>query len=953
MNSFPETEHKILKFWEKHKIFQKLIKKNKGSKKTFSFLDGPITANNPMGVHHGWGRTYKDLFQRYKAMSGHDERFQNGFDCQGLWVEVGVEKELGFKNKKDIENYGIARFIKKCKERVEKYSKIQTKQSIRLGQWMDWDNSYFTMSDENNYAIWHFLKTCHKKGLLYKGRDVVPWCPRCGTAISQHEIVTEGYKELTHKAVYVKLPLLDKKNTYVLIWTTTPWTLAANVAIAVHPELNYVEAKKGREILIVAKDRLEILGAGYKKSRKIKGKDLAGLSYTGPFDELEANQDLKGKHKIICWKEVSNEEGTGLVHIAPGCGAEDFILSKEHNLEIVAPIEEDGTYKKGFGWLTEKFTGRVAEEIFADLRKKGMLFKIENYTHRYPVCWRCDEELVFRLVKEWYIKMDPIREKLKKTAKKITWIPGFGLARELDWLKNMSDWLISKKRYWGLALPIFECSCGHFEIIGSRQELKKRAVSGWQQFEGKSPHRPQVDKIKIKCSKCGQLVSRIPDVGNCWLDAGIIGFSTMNYFKNKRYWKKWFPADLICESFPGQFRNWFYSLIAMSGILENLPPAKNIFGFGTVVDEKGEEMHKSKGNAIEFNEGAEKIGADIIRWLYVKQNPAANLKFGYSVADEARKKVLILWNSFIYFKTYAQDGLVSSSKQAELKNLTLLDRWILSRLNSLIVSVRKSLDNYNAMIASQNIENFFINDLSTWYIRRSRNRFQKSESTKERQAASLVLYNVLLGLTKLIAPFTPFMAENIYQSLRRKEMPESVHLCDYPKIEKKWIKPDLERKMSQLRDVASLALAKRGKKEIKIRQPLKRLTINKSQLIQDKELIELLKDEVNVKEVVLGERLHLDTKITESLKAEGVIRDLVRSIQGMRKHGGLKPGQLVHMRYQADAYLENLIQKQSLEIKNQISAKQMESAGGKKEAFLVEKEFELNAHKIWIGIKKA
>ena len=579
----------------------------------------------------------------------------------------------------------LHKFVEKCKERVLKYSKIQTEQSIRLGQWMDWENSYYTMSDENNYAIWHFLKKCWQDKLLYKGRDVVPWCPRCGTAISQHEILTEEYQEISHQAIFVRLPVFGEKNTFFLVWTTTPWTLPANVALAVHPDLEYAKIKaEDGDIYILLKDKANLV-AGGKILETWPGKKLEGLLYVGLFDELPAVKEAMAgqKHKVILWDEVTVEEGTGIVHIAPGCGQEDLQLGKKFNLAAIDPLNDESRYQADFSFLTGKSTAEVNDLIFEDLKNKKLVYKIEDYLHRYPTCWRCKSELIFRLVDEWYISMDKLRKPLMDVAKKIKWIPDFGLERELDWLKNMQDWLISKKRYWGLALPIFECECGNFEVIGSKEELKKRAVEGWNEFEGQSPHRPWVDKVKIKCSKCGQLVSRILDVGNPWLDAGIVPFSTLKYFSDKKYWQQWFPAEFICESFPGQFKNWFYSLIVMSTVLENQNPAKTIFGFALVRDEKGEEMHKSKGNAIEFKEAAEKIGADVMRWMYVKQNPAYNLNFGFKPAEEIKRKLLTLWNSFLFFQTYAdKESLINKAVQPKSKNI--LDRWIISRLNYLI-----------------------------------------------------------------------------------------------------------------------------------------------------------------------------------------------------------------------------------------------------------------------------
>jgi len=892
--NFPEIENKILKFWKEKRIFEKLREKNKG-KETWSFLDGPITANNPMGVHHAWGRTYKDLFRRYKAMKGIDERYQNGFDCQGLWVEVEVEKELGFKDKKDIEKYGIGKFVQKCKERVLKYSEIQTRQSIRLGQWMDWNNSYFTMSDENNYTIWHFLKKCKEKELLYKGRDVVPWCPRCGTAISQHEILTEEYKEINHKAIFIKLPVKEEKQTFFLAWTTTPWTLPANVALAVHPDLEYVKVRnEQKEIFILLKEKAEIIENG-EIIETFKGKKLEGIKYQGMgFDNFsEVKEVLKGyEHKVILWDEVNIEEGTGVVHIAPGCGQEDFQLSKELKIPVVNPTNDESRYREGFDYLTGKLVTEVNDLIFEDLEKQGFVFKIEDYTHRYPTCWRCKTELIFRLVDEWYISMDKIRDDLIENVKKIKWIPEFGLSRELDWLKNMQDWLISKKRYWGLALPVYECSkCGNFEVIGSKEELKEKAVEGWDKFEGNSPHRPWVDNVKIKCPKCGETISRIPDVGNPWLDAGIVSFSTRKYSSDKDFWKKWFPSDFISESFPGQFKNWFYSLIVMSQVLEEVPPTKTIFGYATVVDEKGEEMHKSKGNAIWFDDAVEEIGADVMRWMYAKQNPVSNLRFGYNVAQEIKRKLLVLWNSYTFYNTYASE-IESCSGVPNPKNI--LDKWILSKLNNLIEKVTKSLDIYDTYKASLVIENFFINDLSLWYIRRSRKRFH---STDESQDAVSTLYFVLLSLDKLIAPIMPFFAEEVYLKLKTKDMPESIHLCDWPKSEKELIDLELEKDMDNIRNVVALALSERSNSGIKIRQPLSSLKINSNEaeekIKNNQSLLELIKDELNVKNIIfdskIKKQIELDTTITEKLKQEGNLREIVRQIQNLRKKLGFTP----------------------------------------------------------------
>ncbi|RME41231.1 MAG: isoleucine--tRNA ligase, partial [Planctomycetota bacterium] len=499
---FPAMEREILAWWEQVQAFETLRTMNRGKPK-WSFLDGPITANNPMGVHHAWGRTYKDIYQRYQASLGRELRYQNGFDCQGLWVEVEVEKEHGFTSKKDIETYGIDRFVEECKARARKFAAIQTEQSKRLGYWMDWGNSYYTMSDENNYAIWAFLKKCHERGLIYKGVDVMPWCPRCGTGISQMEM-NEGYREVAHTSVFVLFPLRERRGEHLLVWTTTPWTLSSNVAAAVRPDMTYLKVRQGEAIYYVGKTNFEAarahpvqesnprdlpplmairamfrnLGA-FEIVEELPGERLIGLTYDGPFDHLPGAKEAIDAHRVIAWDEVTESEGTGIVHIAPGCGAEDYALGRELGLPQIAPLYEDGTFRPEFGFLAGRRFDEVADAVVEDLKARGRLFAKEQYLHRYPHCWRCRDELVYRLVDEWFIRMD-WREEIMESARQARWIPAWGLERELDWLRNMGDWMISKKRYWGLALPIWEChQCGHFEVIGGREELQARAVLGW------------------------------------------------------------------------------------------------------------------------------------------------------------------------------------------------------------------------------------------------------------------------------------------------------------------------------------------------------------------------------------------------------------------------------------------------------------------------------------------
>ncbi len=932
---FIANERELLDWWYKSGLVEKYLNKNKNSKKKFSFLDGPITANNPMAVHHAWGRALKDLYQRYRNMQGYKQRFQNGFDCQGLWVEVNVEKQKGFKTKKDIENYGIDKFVEECKTTVRKYAAIQTEQSKRLGYFMDWDHSYYTMSDENNYMIWAFLKRCWQEKNLYKGCDSVPWCPRCGTAISQHEIDTEGYKQLTHESVYMRFPVIKggkpKKDEFLLVWTTTPWTIPADTIIAINPEIEYALVESEGKKYWLAKNLVSrVFGQDLKPLKVLNGKNLLEKEkvnyYQAAFDDLPIIKKVAQNehfHEIVLAKElVSESEGTGLVHIVPGAGTEDHRLIKaELNWpELIFPVVgEDGSYLDGYGELTGQNAKDHPEIVIDYLKNKEegrYLLKTEPYTHAYPVCWRCSTELIWRIVDEWYIAMDNSRQKDKKTfrqrmvetAKTVKqWVPKFGLARELDWLKNMHDWLISKKRYWGLALPIWECQCGHFEVIGSKEELKEKAVEGWSEFEGHSPHRPWVDKIKIKCPQCGQLTSRIPDVGNPWLDAGIVSFSTLvdpetgklSYLDDKKYFDKWYPADLILECFPGQFRNWFYSLIAMSTVLEDRAPFQTLVGHALVRDEKGKEMHKSKGNAIWFDDAAEKMGVDTMRWMFCRQNPELNLNFGYHIADEVRRQhLLLLWNTYKFFITYANLNCWKPQKKqltGQAINRSVLDHWILSRLEKTKRSVTEKLEGYLHQEALWEIERF-IEDLSSWYIRRSRERVNPNNNEDDRSACLTTLFHVLKDLSLILSPFIPYLSETMWQNLSgNKEfvIDGSVHLQNWPTYKKGLIREDLEQEIALVRTIVMLGHSQRKAANVSLRQPLKKLLITGCELQINDDLADLIKQELNVKKIKADQgdkkelKVQLDTKLTSELRTEGETRKLIRNIQILRKEMGL------------------------------------------------------------------
>ncbi len=1223
---FVSGEHEVLRFWQQQRIFDRLKAQNAGGPK-WSFIDGPMTANNPMGVHHAWGRTYKDVFHRYHAMNGRELRYQNGFDCQGLWVEVEVEKQLNLGTKTAIAEYGIDKFVWECKKRVLKFAARQTEQSIRLGYWMEWDDpdqlrrlasaigteqpmtitapkgvvatdtaerlveqlgnpewggSYFTFSTENNETIWSFIKKCHQRGKIYRGHDVMPWSGRAGSAYSQMEIA-DGRKLTTHRSCFVRFPLIqasvrrepdgssgsteefttearrhgeEKLREYLLVWTTTPWTLTSNVAAAINPDLEYVRLKgkvKGDTepaYYYFAKDNLEFKrlekefkegfgrpewawpkdcpklktiaqifkeNGGYEVEGTVSGADMVGWRYKGPFDDLAAQQDRGGYPSTIghrelgttglfwpssskirrlldkykdhgyvpskldflrdleeiygamatslglgvdpptadagensfrnalveldafdlnwqlgldddervdlkrAWEElfllfsqsanaeslrnacvramrsfvfsienlptrstarshrvvdggrdfkgtpmVTAGEGTGIVHIAPGCGDVDHALGKKLGLSSIAPLLEDATFGKGFR-INEQikfgpFTGlnatdpKTADLVFEHLKANGFLVYVETYPHIYPHCWRTGDELIFRLVDEWFINMD-WREEIKEVTRAITWLPDSiqGQEREVEWLSLMRDWMISKKRFWGLALPIWvnPADPTDFDVMGSLAELEERAVEGWDEFKGHTPHRPWIDKVKIKSLKTGAILERIEDVGNPWLDAGIVPFSTLNY--NGRYpktamnWADWFPADLVTECFPGQFRNWFYSLLSLATMmgweeplsveglalsesedssLANNPltlnpqpstlnglrkrPFKTLLGHRLVMNEDGKPMHKSDGTAIWFEEAAEQLGVDTLRWLYLAQNPAQDLRFGTrhgsepvtlqtvdgpisqtlegaptckvtsTPADEVRRQVLIpLWNSYSFFVNYAiLDGFDPTLPSVPVSERPEIDRWILSNLNVLIGTCRTEFENYNTPGVTQAAA-AFIDDLSNWYIRRNRKRFWKAREISERAsdvsrgsgwdadklAAYQTLYEVLVTLTKLLAPCIPFVTERMYQNLVESVnhppanaggSPNSVHLQPYPQVDAALIDTSLNHRMVLAQRVVKMGHRLREEANQRVRQPLAELKYacaNPQESAEIAALADVIADELNVKQITPADNL--------------------------------------------------------------------------------------------------
>jgi isoleucyl-tRNA synthetase len=849
-------ELELLDLWESERTFEELRTHN-SSGPTFSFIDGPITANNPMGVHHAWGRTLKDVFQRYKGLRGFDQRYQNGFDCQGLWVEVEVEKSLGLNSKREIEEYGLAAFATRCRERVARYSEEITERSQRLGMWMDWDRDYYTFSDTNIEYIWRFLAEVHRRGWLYQGHRSTVWCPRCGTSISQHEVFSGEYRELEHPSLFVRLPLKGREGESLVVWTTTPWTLPANVAVAVNPAADYGLTEDGEWWALARKPDATFV-------RTALGTELVGLEYEGPFDHVPAQEGVV--HRVIPWDDVSLDEGTGLVHIAPGAGTEDFELGRIHELPVLAPLDEAGHMLPGFGF-DGLSTDDVATPVVDDLRGRGLIVEAGTLVHRYPTCWRCGTPLVYRIVDDWFIAADEVRQPMLDANATVEWTPDFYSKRMDDWLRNMDDWNISRKRYFGLPLPFYPCSCGHLTVVGSRAELEERAIRGLEQLQ--ELHRPWIDEVVIRCEACNEEVRRVPEVGDAWLDAGIVPLATLGWqsteyvpggngtgaatgltnadLPDHAFWEQWFPADWISEM-REQIRLWFYSISFMSVTLVGRSPYRRVLTYEKLLDETGREMHRSWGNAIAVDEALERMGADVMRWQYCSQPPSQNLLFGYGPAYEIQRKLLTLWNSCKFFVDYANvEGWtpdwndLASGPSGELEPL---DRWLVERTHALVAEATAGYESWLTVDVVRAYE-AFVDDVSNWYIRRSRRRFWESDPVALR-----TLWYALVQGVRVVAPLMPFLTDHLWRVLTApcEGAPASVHLAGWPDA----VEPDaaLLSEISELRRVVELGRQARATSGFKLRQPLRALVVEGAPLAVDH--ADEIADELRVREVSFG-----------------------------------------------------------------------------------------------------
>jgi len=1159
--NLPKLEEKVLEFWKKNKIFDKSISQRKRAK-NFVFYEGPPTANAKPGIHHVLARSFKDIICRYKTMRGFKVLRKAGWDTHGLPVELEIEKKLGLKNKKDIEKYGIPKFNKKCKKSIWEYKKDWEQLTERIGFWVDMKNPYITYTPEYIESVWWIIKQIWKSGLLYKDYKVVPYCPRCGTPLSGHE-VAQGYKKIREPAIYVKFQIKNQKSkikSYLLVWTTTPWTLPGNVAVAVNPKFVYVKVKVGNENLILAKERIKEAGIEGKIIKEFKGKELVGLKY---YPLFSPKSDLGEKaFYVISGKFVSLEEGTGLVHIAPAFGEEDMEVGRENNLPVILNVDEEGKFKKEVKKWAGMFVKDADPLIIEDLKERNLLFRVEQYEHDYPFCWRCKSPLLYYTKESWFINMQKVKKDLIENNQKINWIPShLKEGRFGEWLKEIRDWALSRERYWGTPLPVWECKkCGEQMVIGSKKDLisqkystnvyfilrhgkikkRKGIIYDWPSFstfplsekgkkgiekvakklskekidlifasdalrtqqtakivakklglkihfdsrlrdinlgvyqgkkdkefykdfplslerfrkrpkggenwtdikkrilsfikdierkyknkkilivshgdplwilkglmEGKSNkelleekvkkgvmkkakfkklefknlpydengnlnfHRPYIDIVKFICPECGDQMERVKELTDCWFDSGSMPFAQWHFpFENKKIFRKQFPADFITEGID-QTRGWFYTLLAISTLLGFGPSYKNVISLGHVLDEKGEKMSKSKGNVVDPWLMIQKYGADSLRWYFFTVNQPGDSKLfsERELADSLRKFILTFLNCAVFWETY--HGKFKSKKP---KSKNILDKWIVSKLNELILKVTENLDSYDVTTAARVLENFVVEDLSQWYIRRSRRRFQKPETEKELKKASETLKYVLLNLCRLTAPFTPFLSEQIYQKLKTQNSKlKSVHLEDWPKPKKKLIKEDLNEKMEQVRKIVSLGLRARAKAKIKVRQPLSRFQIPDSRLkIKDtklrNELLNLIKEELNIKEIELvknlrkkkdwviekenGLKVALDIKITPKLKKEGQIREFIRQVQNLRKEAGLKPKNKVIIWFFGPSSLNKILLEEKNNILKEVKAKDLKLGKKALKLLILQKETKINEEKLWLGIQK-
>ena len=864
--NFAKRELDVLKFWEDNKIFEKSIKNREGCG-SFSFYEGPPTANGKPHIGHIITRAVKDIIPRYKTMKGYKVLRKAGWDTHGLPVELEVEKALGISGKKQIEDFGIAPFIDKCKESVWTYKDEWEKMSNRVGFWLDYDNPYVTYDNSYIESIWWAIKQIWEKGLLYKGHKILPYCPRCGTSLSSHE-VAQGYKDIKEQSIVAKFKVIDR-DEYILAWTTTPWTLPSNVALCVNGNENYVRAEKDGEVYILAQALAEkVLGEGHKVIEVVKGKDLEFLHYAPLFDFVKFNVD---SHYIVCDNYVTLSDGTGVVHQAPAFGEDDNRVSRKYGLPFVQLVNDAGAMTEETPWAGV-FAKTADPQIINYLQERNSVYEVIDTEHNYPFCWRCDTPLLYYARSAWFIEMSKMREKLLANNDKINWMPeNVKHGRFGNFLDNVIDWSLSRERYWGTPLPVWECDCGHKHAVGSIVELKEISVNELNEVE---LHKPIVDNIFIKCPECSGEMRRVSEVIDCWFDSGAMPFAQHHYpFENKELFEANFPADFISEAID-QTRGWFYTLLAISTLLFDKNPYENVIVLGHGQDEHGVKMSKSKGNVVPWNV-AEEYGADTVRWNFFAGSAVwLPNKFSTEPLMEVQRKFLgTLWNTYAFYVLYANiDNFNPTDYTLDTENLPAMDKWVLSRLNTLIKNVDNGLADYKITETAREIARF-VDDLSNWYVRRSRDRFWGNGIYKDKIDAYMTLYTVLVELSKIIAPYVPFIAEEIYLNLVveiDKNALESVHLCDFPSCNEGLINTDLERDMGSTLNIVVAGRAARNAANIKNRQPLAKMMVESAALLPD-DFLAIIKEELNIKEVVLKSDLseYASYKLKPQLKTLG------------------------------------------------------------------------------------
>jgi len=846
---FVEREREVEKFWHENHIFEKSIEDRKDAP-TYMFYDGPPTANGKPHIGHALTRVIKDMIPRYRTMKGYKVPRKAGWDTHGLPVEIEVEKELGINGKEQIENYGVAPFIEKCKESVWKYKGMWEEFSDVIGFWADMNDPYVTYHDSYIESEWWALKQIWDKGLLYKGFKVVPYCPRCGTPLSSHE-VAQGYKDVKERSAIVRFKKKDE-DVYFLAWTTTPWTLPSNVALCVNPEEDYVKVKHGDYTYILASALVEtVLKEDYTVLETYKGKELEGIEY----EPLWGGLNVKGKAWfVVCDSYVTLTDGTGIVHIAPAFGEDDSRIGRNYDLPFVQLVDAQGNLTKETKW-EGVFVKDADKLVLKDLEENGKLFDAPVFEHSYPHCWRCNTPLIYYARESWYIKMTAVKEDIIRNNNTINWIPeSIGKGRFGDWLENIQDWAVSRNRYWGTPLNVWICECGHMHSIGSIEELKSMSKNCPDNIE---LHRPYIDAVTITCPECGKEMKRTPEVLDAWFDSGSMPFAQHHYpFENHEKFEAQFPADFISEAVD-QTRGWFYSLLAISTLIFNKAPYKNVIVMGHVQDEDGQKMSKSKGNAVDPIDALNKFGADAIRWyFYVNSAPWLPNRFHDKAVEEGQRKFLgTLWNTYAFYVLYADiDSFDPTKYSLEYDKLSVMDKWLLSKLNTLVKTVDDYLNNYKITETARALQSF-TDDMSNWYVRRCRERFWAKGMEQDKVNAYMTLYTALITLSKIAAPMIPFMTEEIYQNLVRsvdKNAPESIHLTDFPAVNEDFIDKDLEVSMDEVLDIVVLGRAARNSANIKNRQPIGNMYV-KAETALDPFYVEIIEDELNVKAVEFKE----------------------------------------------------------------------------------------------------